>query len=124
MNNSRSLLKIWPVVFGCLNTRVVHLELNRTYGTGALLLSITAFTSTRGLCRRVKLEARPRGGPLGLPYISKNLETFEMATQRLVLLHPHEAEIITKDDLSFNQQNQDLENEAAEDEEDELPDLA
>ena len=48
MNNSRSFLKVWPVVFGCLNTGAVHLELNKTYGTDALLLSIMAFTSIRG----------------------------------------------------------------------------
>ena len=42
-----------------------------------------------GLCRRVTLEARPRGGPLGLPYDPKVLEVFVMATQRLVLIHPH-----------------------------------
>ena len=48
MNNSRILLKVWSVVFGCLNTGAVHLELNKTYGTDALLLSITAFTSIRG----------------------------------------------------------------------------
>ena len=48
MNNARSFLKVWPVVFGCLNTGAVHIELNKTYGTDALLLSITAFTSIRG----------------------------------------------------------------------------
>ena len=84
------------------------------------------FLDEAGLCRRVKLEARPRGGPLGLPYIPKNLETFKMATQRLVLLHPHEAEILTKGDLSFNQLNEDLENKVAENEdvENEDPDNA
>merc|ERR1711873_144015 len=48
MSNLRSLLKVWPVIFGCLNTGAVHIELNKTYGTDALLLSITAFTSIRG----------------------------------------------------------------------------
>ena len=41
-------MKVWPVVFGCLNTGAIHIELNKTYGTDALLLSITAFTSIRG----------------------------------------------------------------------------
>ena len=41
-------MKVWPVVFRCLNTGAVHIELNKTYGTDALLLSITAFTSIRG----------------------------------------------------------------------------
>ena len=35
-------------MFGCLNTGAVHIELNKTYGTDALLLSITSFTSIRG----------------------------------------------------------------------------
>ena len=34
-----------------------------------------------GLCRRVTLEARPRGGPVGLPYVPKELERFQMAVQ-------------------------------------------
>ena len=41
-------MKVWPVVFGCLNTGAVHIKLNKTYGTDALLLSITAFTSIKG----------------------------------------------------------------------------
>ena len=32
-----------------------------------------------GLCRRVTLEARPCGGPVGLPYMPKDLEKFQMA---------------------------------------------
>ena len=48
MNNARSFLKVWPVIFGCLNTGAVHMELNKTYGTDTLLLSISAFTSIRG----------------------------------------------------------------------------
>ena len=38
----------WPVVFGCLNTGAVHIELNKMYGTDVLLLSISAFTRIRG----------------------------------------------------------------------------
>ena len=52
-----------------------------------------------GLVRRITLEARPRGGPLGLPYTSKNLEKFQMAVQRLVLIHLREFEIPTMKDI-------------------------
>ena len=48
MVRSKMSMKVWPVVFACLNTGAVHVELNKTYGTDALLLSITAFTSLRG----------------------------------------------------------------------------
>ena len=48
MTNARSQMKVWPVVFGCLNTGTVHIKLNKNYGTDALLLSITSFTSIRG----------------------------------------------------------------------------
>ena len=51
MVRSKTSLKVWPVVFACLNTGAVHVELNKTYGTDALLLSITAFTSLRGYPR-------------------------------------------------------------------------
>ena len=50
-----------------------------------------------GLCRKVTLEAKPPGGKPGLPYESKGLQRFEMAVQRLVLLHPHDLEIPAKD---------------------------
>ena len=48
LKNSRLTMKVWPVVFGCLNFGPIHIELNKTYGTDALLLLITAFTSIRG----------------------------------------------------------------------------
>ena len=35
----------------------------------------------------------------GLPF-SEDLEEFDMATQQLVSIHPHEAEMLTDDDLS------------------------
>ena len=41
MNNARLFLMVWPVIFGCLNTGAVHIELNKTYRTNALLLSIS-----------------------------------------------------------------------------------
>ena len=58
-----------------------------------------------GLCRKVTLEARPRGGPLGLPYVPKDLETFKMAVQRLVLIHPRELEIPKIQDFATMQEN-------------------
>ena len=48
-----------------------------------------------GLCRKVTLEARPPGGKPGLPYDAKDLQRFEMAVQRLVLIHPHTLDIPT-----------------------------
>merc|ERR1711867_200385 len=48
MNKARSFLKVWPFIFSCLNTGAVHITLNKTYGTDALLLSISAFISIRG----------------------------------------------------------------------------
>ena len=47
------------------------------------------------------LEARPIGGPLGLPYKLKRLEKFEMAIQQLVLIHPREFEIPTVKDIDL-----------------------
>ena len=52
-----------------------------------------------GLVQQVTLEARPRGGPLGLPYKSKKLEKFKMAVQCLVFIHPRELEIPTIKDI-------------------------
>ena len=43
MSKAHSYLKVWPIMFGCLNTSLVHIELNKTYGTDALLLSISAY---------------------------------------------------------------------------------
>ena len=65
---------------------------------------IKTFLDEAGLCRRVTLEARPRGRNLGLPYIPKDLEQFDMATQRLVLIHPHEAMILKEKDLVVSQE--------------------
>lgn len=48
MNNARSLLKVWPVLFACLNSGAVHVELSNTYGTDALLQTIDVFTAIRG----------------------------------------------------------------------------
>ena len=54
-----------------------------------------------GLCQMVTLEARPRGGPGGLPYVSKDLERFQMAVQRLVLIHPRELEVLKMKDFAI-----------------------
>ena len=61
---------------------------------------VQTFLDQAGLCRKVKLEAKARRRPLGLPYVPKKLESFEMATQRIVLLHPHEVEMLSNQDLS------------------------
>ena len=54
-----------------------------------------------GLCRKVTLEARPHGRPLGLPYIPKDLETFKMAVQRLVLIQSRELEVPKLQDFTI-----------------------
>ena len=56
-----------------------------------------------GLCWRVTLEARPRGGPVGLTYVSQDLERFQMAVQRLVLIHPRELEVPKLEDFAIPQ---------------------
>ena len=40
------------------------------------------------------LRGGPRGGPVGLPYVPKDLEKFQMAVQRLVLIHLTELEVV------------------------------
>ena len=57
-----------------------------------------------GLCRRVTLEARPRWGPVGLPYVPKDLEKFQMAVQGLVLIHPRELEVPKLEDFAIAQE--------------------
>ena len=80
---------------------IVLVETKQKLGKNSYKMArvVKTFLDEAGLCRRVTLEARPRGGNLGLPYISKDLEYFDMATQRLVLIHPHEAEISKEKDL-------------------------
>ena len=48
MNNSRSKLKTWPIVFGCHLTGALHVELCWTYGTDAFLTAFDNFTAIRG----------------------------------------------------------------------------
>ena len=48
MNNSRSSLKVWPIVFCCHVTGALHTELSYTYGTDAFLVAYSSFTAVRG----------------------------------------------------------------------------
>ena len=48
MNNARSKLKVWPIVFGCHHTGALHTELSWTYGADAFLSSFDAFKAIRG----------------------------------------------------------------------------
>ena len=53
MVKKRTTMKCWPVIFCCLNTGAVHLELLHTYGTEAFLLRWKMFTCIRGSPRLV-----------------------------------------------------------------------
>ena len=66
---------------------------------------IETYPDDDGLVRKVTLEARPRGGPFGLPYVPKNLEKFNMAVQCLVLIHPRELEIPSIQDFATTKEN-------------------
>ena len=66
---------------------------------------VETYPDDNGLVRKVTLEARPRGGPLGLPYVPKDLEKFNMAIQCLVLIHPHELEIPSIQDFATKKEN-------------------
>ena len=48
MVKKRTTIKCWPVIFCCLNTGAVHLELLHTYGAEAFLMRWKVFTCTRG----------------------------------------------------------------------------
>ena len=48
-----------------------------------------------GLVRDATVEFRPRRGPRGLLYTSKNLEKKKLPVQRLVLIQPIEAGTVT-----------------------------
>ena len=71
---------------------IVLVETKLKIGKGSYRMArvIETHPDDNGLVRKVTLEARPRGGPLGLPYVPKDLETFKMAVQCLVLIHPRE----------------------------------
>ena len=49
----RALCKVWPVIFGCMNTGALHVELCSGYGADAFLQSYTNFTSLRGAPSKV-----------------------------------------------------------------------
>ena len=53
MVKKRTTMKCWPVIFCCLNTGAVHIELLHTYGTEAFLLRWKMFTCIRGSPRLV-----------------------------------------------------------------------
>ena len=57
MNNQKSKLKTWPLVFGCMQTASLHTELNYSYGTDAFLVCYDAFTSVRGKLAYVHTDA-------------------------------------------------------------------
>ena len=48
MVKKRTTIKCWPVIFCCLNTGAVHLELLHTYGAEAFLMRWKVFTCTMG----------------------------------------------------------------------------
>ena len=83
------------------------METKHKIGKGSYRMArvIKTHPDANGLVRKVTLEARPRGGPLGLPFVSKDLETFKMAVQRLVLIHPRELEIPKIQDFTTTQEN-------------------
>ena len=48
MNNARSKLKVWPVLFNCLNTGAVDIRLAYKQGTDAFLTAWNTFCAIRG----------------------------------------------------------------------------
>ena len=48
MNNARSKLKVWPVVFGCHITGALHSELAWTYGADVFCVVFSSFVALRG----------------------------------------------------------------------------
>ena len=48
MNNKRCKLKTWPVVFCCMNTGALHIELSENYSSDAFLICYEKFVSIRG----------------------------------------------------------------------------
>ena len=53
MNNARSFLKVWPVVFTCMSVGALHIEVSSSYGADSFLVSFKAFTAVRGRPARV-----------------------------------------------------------------------
>ena len=48
MNNVRTQLKVWPIIFACLNSGSIHIELSNKYDTDTLLENIDFFTELKG----------------------------------------------------------------------------
>ena len=51
--HNRNLVKVWPIVFGCMNTGALHVEVAGNYGADAFLQAYTCFTSVRGAPSKV-----------------------------------------------------------------------
>ena len=47
MNNARSKLKVWPVLFNCINTGAVDVRLAHKQGTDAILKASNTFCIVR-----------------------------------------------------------------------------
>ena len=62
---------------------IVLVETKLKMGKGSYRMArvIETYPDDNGLVRKVTLEARPEGGPLGLLYVPKDLEKFNMAVQ-------------------------------------------
>ena len=88
MANPRTSMKTWPIVFCCLNTGAVHVELSHTYGTDSFLLQYSNFTSLRGNPVSVYSD---RGTQLvkASSYVAgESPDTWEWARRRLENIHP------------------------------------
>ena len=48
MNNQRSKLKVWPIIFACMSTGALHVEVSHTFGADAFLTSFGSFVAVRG----------------------------------------------------------------------------
>ena len=46
--NPRTTLKVWGVIFVCLSTRAVHIDLTQGYDTKSFIITFTRFASIRG----------------------------------------------------------------------------
>ena len=49
MTNKRSYMKCWPLLFICLNTSAVHIQLSAGYSTEDLILELKGFFAIRGV---------------------------------------------------------------------------
>ena len=49
MVRSKTQLKVWGIVFGCLTTGALHCEIAADYSTDAFFIAFAAFTALRGM---------------------------------------------------------------------------